>query len=202
MPANQQNLSEQESLQLITEMIGRAKSSYHSNGTSAIMWGLVIFFCSLFNFLEIQFGFRTPFDIWWLMWLAVLPQLIFIFKNRGQKKFVSYEETAMTYVWWAFAACILMMMCYSHYYKPEHSESLYLLLFGIPTFITGGACRFRPMVLGGVVCWALFLLSLYTDFKVNMLLMALAALFAWLIPGLILRARKSSAITENMTNGV
>ena len=35
-------LSENESLKLITEMIGKAKSSYHSNGTSAIMWGIVI----------------------------------------------------------------------------------------------------------------------------------------------------------------
>ena len=50
MPATEKNLSEKESLQLITEMIGKAKSSYHSKGSSAIMWGVLIFFCSIFSF--------------------------------------------------------------------------------------------------------------------------------------------------------
>ena len=76
MSSAEKNLSEKESLQLITEMIGKAKSSYHSNGTDAIMWGIVIFFCSIFNFLEMQFHFDIGFDIWWLMWIAHVGFLI------------------------------------------------------------------------------------------------------------------------------
>lgn len=137
MLQTEKDLTEKESLQLITEMIGKAKSSYHSNGISAIMWGIVIFFCSIFNFLEMQFHFDIGFDIWWLMWVALIPQFVMVLKNRGEKKFVSYEETTMSFVWWAFGASVLMLMFFNNYYRPLHSESLFLMLFGMPTFITG-----------------------------------------------------------------
>lgn len=193
MLQTEKDLTEKESLQLITEMIGKAKSSYHSNGTSAIMWGIVIFFCSIFNFLEMQFHFDIGFDIWWLMWVALVPQFIMVFKNRNDKKFVSYEETTMSFVWWAFGASVLMLMFFNNYYRPLHSESLFLMLFGMPTFITGGMFRFKPMIIGGMICWILFGISLYTELKINILLMALAALSAWLIPGIILKKKCSAA---------
>lgn len=186
---NNTNLSEKESLKLITEMIGKAKSAYHSNGTGSIMWGAVIFVCSMVNFLQIQFSVNIGFDIWWLMFVALLPQFYMMFKYRKTKNFVTYEEQTMRYVWWAFAASVIMLMFFSARYNPKHNESLYLMLFGIPTFITGGIFRFKPMIIGGIICWALFAVSLYTPFKINLLLMALSALFAWLIPGIILRKK-------------
>ena len=70
MSLEEKKLNEDESLKLITEMIGKAKSSYHSNGTGAMMWGVVIFFCSMVDFFKMQFHFDIGFDIWWLMWAA------------------------------------------------------------------------------------------------------------------------------------
>jgi hypothetical protein len=196
MSSAEKNLTEKESLQLITEMIGKAKSSYHSDGTNAVMWGIVIFSCSIFTFLEIQFHFNIGFDIWWLMWVALVPQFVMMFRNKKNKNMVSYEETTMSYVWWAFAASVLMLMFFSSHYRMEHSESLYLMLFGIPTFITGGMFRFKPMIIGGIICCIVFVISVYTSSKTNMLLMALAALSAWLIPGLILRRKCSRAAQQ------
>jgi hypothetical protein len=114
-----------------------------------------------------------------------------MFKNNKKKNFVSYEETTMSYVWLAFGASVLMLMFFNGYYRPSHSESLFLMLFGLPTFITGGMFRFKPMILGGIICWVLFFISLYTEVKINMLFMALAALSAWFIPGIILRKKCS-----------
>lgn len=182
-------LTESESLKLITEMIGKAKGSYHSNGTSAILWGLVIFFCSIFEFFEMQFNFDIGFNIWWLMFVALVPQFYLMLKSSSKKNFESYEEKTMSFVWWAFAASVVMMMFFNSYYRPSHSESLFLMLFGMPTFITGGMFRFKPMIIGGITCWILFVVSIYTSLKINLLLMALAALSAWLVPGIILRKK-------------
>ena len=189
MSFEEKKLSEAESLKLITEMIGKAKSSYHSNGTGAIMWGILIFFCSMFDFFQMQFQFDIGFDIWWLMFLALVPQFYMVLTYSKKKNFESYEEKTMRYVWWAFGACVLMLMFFNHYYRPSHSESLFLMLFGVPTFITGGMFRFKPMIIGGLICWILFVISLYTELKINLLLMALAALAAWLVPGIILRKK-------------
>lgn len=182
-------LTENESLKLITEMIGKAKGSYHSNGTSAILWGLVIFFCSIFEFFEMQFNFDIGFNIWWLMFVALVPQFYLMLKSSSKKNFESYEEKTMNFVWWAFAASVVMMMFFNSYYRPSHSESLFLMLFGMPTFITGGMFRFKPMIIGGITCWILFVVSIYTSLKINLLLMALAALSAWLVPGIILHKK-------------
>jgi len=196
MPGTQKILNEKESLQLITEMIVKAKSAYHSNGTSSIMWGCIIFICSITDFLQLQFDFNIGFDIWWLMFAALIPQFIMMLKNGRKKKVVSYEETTMSYVWWAFGASILMLMFFNHYYRPVHSESLFLLLFGLPTFITGGMFRFKPMIIGGLMCWILFIISVYTSLKINLLFMALAAVLAWLIPGIILRKKCLAAAQQ------
>ena len=194
-------LSETESLKLINEMIGKAKSSYHSNGTDSIMWGSVISFCSIVDFLQMQFGFYIGFDIWWLMFLVLLPQFYMILKYRKKKNFVSYEEQTMRFVWWAFAVSIIMLMFFDAHYNPPHSESLFLMLFGLPTFITGGIFRFKPMIIGGIICWILFTVSLYTDLKINLLLMALAALSAWLIPGIILH-KKCKKEAQQSSDGI
>ena len=169
MLSEEKNLSEKESLQLITEMIGKAKGSYHSNGTNAIMWGIVIFFCGIFTFLEMQLHFYIGFDIWWLMWVALVPQFVMMLRNKKNKHMVTYEETTRSYVWWAFAASVLMLMFFSYHYQLDHNESLFLMLFGIPTFITGGMFRFKPMIIGGIICCIVFVISVYTNSKINML---------------------------------
>jgi hypothetical protein len=62
-------------------------------------------------------------------------------------------------------------------------------MYGIPTFITGGVFKFKPMIFGGLICWVLAIASMYTDIAVDMLFMAACGLFAWLIPGIILWRR-------------
>jgi len=68
----------------------------------------------------------------------------------------------------------------------EFIAPLFLLLYGIPTFVTGTACKFKPMVLGGLLCWICCIITIYTTIKIDLLLTAFSAVFAWLIPGIIM----------------
>ncbi len=67
-----------------------------------------------------------------------------------------------------------------------------LVLYGMPTIVTASIKNFKPMSLGGIICWVSAMLVPYTNIKIDMLLMALSAITAWLIPGIILY-RKASA---------
>lgn len=67
--------------------------------------------------------------------------------------------------------------------------SLLLLLYAIPTLITGLTYRFKPMLIGAAFCYLFFLFSLFTTTKWDMLFNGLAAIGNWLIPGLLLRNR-------------
>ncbi|MBK7884881.1 MAG: hypothetical protein IPJ81_14680 [Chitinophagaceae bacterium] len=78
----EENFSEKESLKLITEMMSKAKKSYITKGTASIVWGILIIICSLFTWAEVQFNFNIGFDIWLLLFLAIIPQVFFFYKGR------------------------------------------------------------------------------------------------------------------------
>jgi hypothetical protein len=183
---SEDQLSEQESLKLINEMIGKAKKSYISKGTASIVWGILIIICSLLTWYEIQFKTYFGFDVWLLVFVAVIPQLYFSMQEKKSKKFVGHDEQTMTFVWTTFGICIFMLSFYNSRFNVQSASSLFMMMYGIPTFITGGVFKFKPMILGGLICWICSIISMYTKQDIDMLLMAACGLFAWLIPGLIL----------------
>ena len=201
-------MTEQESLALISQMINKAKNSYHDSGIGPILWGSVITFCSLVTFLEIKYNLSLPFDIWLLTLVAIIPQVFIAIREKRRNKIRPYDENMMDYVWLCFGFSIFLLIfinanilqklnpVFQTYIdikgsRPEFNyssfiASFFLLLYGIPTIITGGCRNFRPMLYGGILCWVCCVVSVYTKSDVDMLLTALAAIGAWLIPGIIL----------------
>jgi hypothetical protein len=189
-------MTEQQSFQLINEMIGKAKKSYVTKGIASIVWGVLIIFCSLVSWSQAHFKYDLNFDIWLLAMLAIIPQLYFSFKERRSKKFTSYDEITSGYIWTAFGVSIFILSLYfNHQPQGGQSSSLVMMLYAIPTFITGGLCKFKPMIIGGIICWAGSIISIFTNTEIDLLLMAACGLFAWLVPGIILwnRYKKQQA---------
>ena len=204
----EKNLTEQESLSLITMMINKAKESYHDTGIGAIMWGAVITICSLVRLSEIHFGYRLPFDIYLLTLAAIIPQIFISIKEKKERKVTSYDDPYMDYIWLGFGISIflLILICnnifnewgaWTNQYKPaggsgnsygfyEFVGPLFLMLYGLPTFITGAACKFKPMLWGGIFCWLCCIAAVYTTIKIDLLLTAASAILAWLVPGVIM----------------
>ena len=64
---------------------------------------------------------------------------------------------------------------------------LFLALYGMPTFLSGLLLRFRPLVIGGIGCWILSVATLVVPYDYHLLLLAVAMVIAWIIPGYILQ---------------
>ncbi|HEX5651428.1 MAG TPA: hypothetical protein VFX58_00050 [Chitinophagaceae bacterium] len=202
------SLSESESLALITQMINKAKDSYHDTGLGAMMWGAVVAICALVKLSEIHFGYRLPFDIYLLTLVAIIPQVFITIREKRERKVKSYDDAYMDYIWLGFGISIFLMIhtvnlvfaglrpLQEEYLLLSGKESgfnfyefvtpLFLILYGLPTFITGAACRFKPMLWGGLFCWACCVITIYTPIKVDLLLTAASAVLAWFVPGLIM----------------
>ena len=178
--------SSEQSIQLINEMIGKAKRSYTTKGIASMVWGTLIIFCSMVTWVQVKYNFNIGFDIWLLLIVALVSQIYFSIKEKKDKKFVGHDEQTMTYVWTTFSICIFITSFYNSKYDSESSTTLIMMLYGIPTFITGGIFKFKPMIVGGIICWIISIISMYTSFATDLLLMATCGLFAWLIPGIIL----------------
>lgn len=182
----EKELTQQESLRLINEMIGKAKKSYVTKGIASMVWGVLIVLCSLLTWAQLQYKFVLGFDVWLLVFVAVIAQIYFSVKEKKQKQFTGHDELTMRYLWSTFGICIFILSFYSSKFGGDETTTLYMMLYGIPTFITGGIFKFKPMIFGGLICWALSVLSIFTPLKTDMLFMAACGLFAWLIPGIIL----------------
>ncbi len=182
----EKELTQQESLRLINEMIGKAKKSYVTKGIASMVWGVLIVLFSLLTWAQLQYKFVLGFDVWLLVFVAVIPQIYFSVKEKKQKQFTGHDELTMRYLWSTFGICIFILSFYNSKFGGDETTTLYMMLYGIPTFITGGIFKFKPMIFGGLICWALSVLSIFTPLKTDMLFMAACGLFAWLIPGIIL----------------
>ena len=216
----QDKMTEQESLQLISQMINKAKDNYHESGIGPILWGSVITTCSLVTFFRIKYNFDLPFDIWLLTLIAIVPQIFIVAKEKRMNKVRAYDDKMMDYTWTCFGISIFLLIfinasiiqalnpVFQTYIdvkgaRPDFnyssfSTSFFLLLYGIPTIITGGTRNFKPMLYGGILCWVCCIISVYTKTDWDMLLTAIAAIGAWLVPGIILWRRNKKRYASNV----
>ncbi len=218
MNTQQSQLTEKESLDLIAKMINKAKESCHDTGIGSIMWGSVIAVCSLVKLSEIQFGYQLPFDIYLLTFIAIIPQIFISIKSRKERKVKMHEDAYNSSIWLSFGICIFLLILIlnfifndwesvgreyreltghpSGFMFSEYISALFLMLYGLPTFVTGYALKFKPMFWGGIICWVCCIVSLFTTIKIDLLLVAFAAISAWLIPGIILEKEYQKAKRE------
>lgn len=194
----EKQLTEKESLALITSMINKAKCEYVETGISALMWGIVIIFCSLVGFISFYEHWKWADYVWFLTIVAVIPQIIIAIREGKRRKFKSHSDNAMSGIWISFGVGIFLFSFFSNIFNVPHVESAFLIFYGIPTFSTGIARNFKPMIFGGIGCWIIAIVSMYVAFPYTMLLTAVAAAIAWFIPGLILRARYLKLTKENV----
>jgi len=73
----------------------------------------------------------------------------------------------------------------------------FLALYGMPTFLSGITLRFKPLVYGGIACWLLSIVACFIYYQFHLLLLAVAVIIAWIIPGYILRARYKKINTDD-----
>ena len=190
----QENLSEQTNLQLIESMINRAKNKFNENGTLYLLWGFVILTCCMTQFILLHFfHVQDAYYVWFLTLLTLIYQVIYL-KNRQRKsKVKTYTADILKYVWISFVITIFMVNFILQFYKAIICiNPLILVVYGIPTFLSGAIIKFRPLIWGGILCWALSIVASFITYEYQFLLLSLAVIGAWIIPGYLLRQRSKT----------
>ncbi len=215
----EKQLTEKESLAIITEMVSKVKNHYHENGAYLILWGSVIGVCGFVNAAQSYFRFNIGFDIWILTLIAAIPQVWLIVRESKRKKVKTHAEAAIDIIWMVYIITIIGIVLYGNItyltsprlladngielfsknistgeVKPfalfaPSFTSIFLLVYGFPTLATGLITRYRPLITGALITYVFFLVSLFTSHAADMLLNGTAAVCSWLIPGLLLRKK-------------
>lgn len=184
-------MSEAESLQLISSMINKAKNRFSENGFLYLLWGWVILACCVIQYLGMYvFHFRDAYVIWFLPWLVLIFQVIYLRKKKAKSGVRTYADGLAGFVWLAFMiSFFIMLFVLIQFEEQQMIYPMLLILYGIPTFLCGAILQFRPLLFGGMFCWALAVVSPFVPLSYALLLVSLALIGAWIIPGYYLRAR-------------
>jgi len=186
-----EKLTPLDSLQIIEEMINKAKNNFAENGFLYLLWGWVIFVCAIVHFILIKINFLVhPESVWALTWLTIIFQIFYLSKNKNKEKVKNYTDDIVGFIWMSFGICMGLTAfilakadcCFLLY-------SLFMMLYGIPTFLAGAVMQFKPLKIGGICCWVLSIVSTFISFQNVLLLFALAVVIAWIIPGYLLRKK-------------
>jgi hypothetical protein len=193
----ERTITEQESLQIIESMIRTAKTQFSEDGHLYLLWGWVILVCSLAQFVLMHFvHYPWHFVVWGLTWVALAYQLVYIRRKRRRLRVRTYTDSILTAVWIAFLVVVMLVAAVLGNIFESRGQDFYgminpvlLLLYGIPTFISGSILKFKPLVYGGIGCWALSVAAAFLPQDWQTLLLGVAMLIAWIFPGYRLRAR-------------
>jgi hypothetical protein len=187
----EQPFNEQSSLLLIESMINKAKNRFSESGTLYLIWGIVIFICSIIQFIAVYFyNYSTIYYVWYLTWLVLIYQAFFLARKKKRERVRTYTDEIVGYVWICFIICLLLLVFLVLYNKAYLLVNPAILVaYAIPTFLSGAILKVRSLFLGGICCWVLAISTVFIPGEFHILLIAVAVMVAWIIPGVYMRKR-------------
>lgn len=186
--------SEQNNLELIETMINRAKNRFNENGTLYLVWGCVIFVCCMTQFILLHFfHIQEAYYVWFLTWITIIYQVIYLRGKRKSRRVKTYTDDILKYVWISFGISLFIIIFILQYYQVNNGiNPVILVLYGIPTFLSGGIIKLRALIWGGILCWILAIPTIFVSYEYQFLILALAVIGAWIIPGYLLYKRSKN----------
>jgi len=186
-----QQLTESESLSLITSMIKQAKSNYQGGASFYfLLWGWVIMLANLSHYvLAVLIKYEHPY----VVWLATIPAGIVsgihgarLIKNA---LVLSHIDRMYNKLWMGIGFGIIVSIVYMQELNLNHNAVI-LLLTTAGVYMSGQLLKFKPLIFGA---YALALASLLA-FNVSMIdqcLVAAGGIFlGYLVPGYILKSKE------------
>lgn len=195
---NEQELSNQKSLDIIQQMINQAKSNISDSGISWLLWGSMLLVASLSTYFFIEAGASNIFLGWNIFGIITIVLLGYEIFKPGKKAVKTYVDDLLKLVDIGFTICIfIIIFSINVAVSPDSGFGFFLMIFGFLMLIRGGAIKSKALMIGAVVNWAgAIAMFLNKDFKYDMLIMAASVFSGYIIPGLIIRAqyKKSKSI--------
>ena len=193
----EQSFSPEQSLQLIRNMISKTKQDMSDNSIYFLVWVWITLIACTGQFILKNILHNEKH---YLVWLLVVPGIIFSIyqgvKDGKKRKASTYVGESMKHLWTGMGvsffvlSIILTKLGWGTTVFP-----FFIMLYGMGTFISGSILRFRPLIIGGVIAWALAAGAAWVHDDYQMLFAAAAILFSYIIPAYMLR-RKNNSSTE------
>ena len=117
-------------------------------------------------------------------------QIFYLRKVRKTRRTKTYTSEINAFVWIVFFICMILVIFICNVSKKyEIINPLLLVLYGMPTSLSGVIIKFKPLIIGAICCWILAAVSPFINMDYQLILVATAVIVAWIIPGYLLRQK-------------
>jgi hypothetical protein len=188
-----ENISPEQSLQIIQSMIEKVKLDVAKNSFYFLLWGWLVFMAALLNFILMKFtDFRYPYIVWSLMIIGMIASIYKGVKEGKQNKAETYLGETMKYFGISLGIIYTSLaFIFWKYNLWMYSFPIYILLYAVGCFFMGAMMNFSLLKRAGLFCLIIMVISVYVGHDWQILLMAIAVLVSYIIPGHILQKRQS-----------
>lgn len=185
------SMTEAESMQLISSMINKAKNRFGETGFLYLLWGWVVLICCVIQFIAVYFfKSENAYYVWFITWIVVVYQVFFLRKKRKSRKVKTYTDDINKFVWIVFFICEMLLIFILILFKSYDAiDPAILVMYGMPTFLSGIILKFRPLLIGAIFCWLFAGVSPFIDPGFQLLLIGGSVIAGWIIPGYLLKQK-------------
>jgi hypothetical protein len=186
MEPQEKQLSQEESLRIIHEMISAAKNDVKADAFIFLLWGYLVFIASISHYFLAKMEVENSDAAWFLMPLGAVITIIYSIRKNREARTKTHVSEFLKYIWIAFGAAMFVIMCF-HSWGQGQILPLIMTLYGIGLFISGGALKFTPLIIGGIFCWICAIAGFKVEGLYQLLIIAAAVLGGYIIPGHLLK---------------
>jgi uncharacterized membrane protein len=115
---------------------------------------------------------------------------VYLVRTKKKEVVKTYSEQIVGYIWICFGITMFVMVVILGQTRGwQNLYALFLMLYAIPTFLSGVVMQFNPLKIGGIICWLLAIISTFILPEYGLLLLGAAMVSAWIVPGYLMRKK-------------
>jgi hypothetical protein len=191
-----EKITPEESLLLISRTIQETKKRFEENGHLIIFWGFLMFVVSLSQFILLQLELDKVIHFEYTIhnWPVFLYPLVggtytYLYAWREYKK-KNLPKTIIGNIVGAMGWILgINLMILGFFFWQKLGDALppvFLIFMALFVFITGIAIKYKPLIIGGILLNLIGLSAFYFNWQYHALIMAIGAVIALIIPGILL----------------
>ncbi len=191
----EENFSPEQSLQLIRSMISKTRQDMSDNSIYFLVWGWITLVACTGQFvLKNLLHYEEHYQVWLLVVVGVIFSIYQGIRDGKKRKASTYVGESMKYLWTGMGASFFVLsIILSKLGWGTTVFPFFIMLYGLGTFVSGSFLRFRPLITGGIIAWALAAGAAWAPYDYQMLFAAAAILFSYIIPAYLLRRKNNSS---------
>ena len=187
METEEKKLKPEESLQIIEQMIQKAKTNLHDSSFYFLLWGWIVLIAIISQMLIVHF---TDYTKPYIVWLIIIPGVIASFvygATKGNKSKITSHLDKINFLNWivfliSYSIVLIFMKNFDFKIVP-----IIFLLAGNATFITGVIIKFKALIFGGIIFWIGVIVQFIVPKEFVEFISPIIIIFGYLVPGYLLK---------------